>query len=191
MDCSSLKKLGLQLINSNYRPVSNLTFLSKLIKKCMWSQLNTHCLSYNLQPDYQSGYRPGYSCETSLLWLSNDILWSFERQSITSLTALDLSMAFNTVGPDVLLKTLTDKFGVTDWAMHWFEEYLQPCSFKVLINKSYSDEIDLKYSVPERKCCWGKYLQSMLQHTTWGHTRWLTAKWICWWPQCEMGIQGS
>ena len=62
-----IKKLGLQLINSNYRPVSNLTFLSKLIKKCICSQLNTHCLSYNLQPDHQSAYRPGYSCETSLL----------------------------------------------------------------------------------------------------------------------------
>ena len=60
-----LKKLGLQLINSNYGPVSNLKFLSKLIEKCMWLQLNEHCLSYNLQPDYQSSYREG-SCETSL-----------------------------------------------------------------------------------------------------------------------------
>ena len=70
-----LKKLGLQLINSNYMPVSNLKFLSKLIQKCMWSQLNEHCLSYNLQPDYQSAYREGYSCETSFLKLSNNILW--------------------------------------------------------------------------------------------------------------------
>ena len=46
-----LKKVGLQLINSNYRLVSNLTFISKLMEECMWQQVNTHCLSYNLQPE--------------------------------------------------------------------------------------------------------------------------------------------
>ena len=144
-----LKKLGLQLINSNYRPVSNLKFLSKLTEKCMWSQLNEHCLNYNLQPDYQSAYREGYSCETSLLKLSNDTLWSFETKGITSLTALDLSATFDMVDHQVLLKMLTDKFGVTDRALHWFEEYFQPRSFRVLTNKSYSKEIDLKYSIPQ------------------------------------------
>ena len=97
-----LKKLGLQLINSNYRPVGNLKLLSKLIEKCMWSQLYKHCLSYNLQPDYQSAYREGYSWETSFLKLSNDILWSFKRKGITSLKALDLSAAFNTVDHQVV-----------------------------------------------------------------------------------------
>ena len=106
-----LKKLGLQLINANYRPVSNLKFLSKLVKKCMWSQLSQHCLNYNLQPDYQSAYRGGYSGETSFLKLSNNILWSLEKKGITSLTALDLSAAFDTVDHQVLLKMLTDKFG--------------------------------------------------------------------------------
>ena len=115
----------------------------------MWSQLNEHCLSYNLQLDYQFAYREGYSCETSVLKLSNNILWSFERKEITSLTALDLSAAFETVDHQVLLKMLTDKFGVTDKVLHWFEEYLQPCSFSILINKSYSEEIDLEYSIPQ------------------------------------------
>ena len=48
-----------------------------------------------------------------LLKLSSDVLWSFERQSITSLTALDLHAVFDTVDHEVLLKTLTDMFGVT------------------------------------------------------------------------------
>ena len=103
----------------------------------MWQQVNTHCLSYNLQPDYQSAYRPSYSCETSLLRLSNDILWAFERQHIIALTVLDLSAAFDTVDHYVLLQTLTDKFGITDHALHWFEENLQPRSFKVLINNAF------------------------------------------------------
>ena len=73
-----LKKIGLQLINSNYRPVSSLTFISKLIEKCVWAQVNHHCQKFNLQPDYQSAYREDYSCETALLQVSNNILWSFE-----------------------------------------------------------------------------------------------------------------
>ena len=84
-----LKKIGLQLINSSYRLVSNLTFISKLIEKCTWEQVNIHCLTYNLQPDYQSAYGEHYSCETSLLKLSNSVLWAFECRNIMALTALD------------------------------------------------------------------------------------------------------
>ena len=144
-----LKKIGLELTNPNYRPVSNLTFISKLIEKCMWSQLNRHCLTYKLQPDYQSAYREHYSCKTALLKLSNDVLWAFERQEITALMALDLSAAFDTVNHKVLLQMLSDKFGISDHALHWFKEYLQSQLFKVLINNSFSKEIDLKYSVPQ------------------------------------------
>ena len=61
-----LKKLGLDLINPNYRPVSKLSFISKLIEKCMWEQVHSRCKEFNLQPDYQSAYREGYSCETAL-----------------------------------------------------------------------------------------------------------------------------
>ena len=51
----------------NYRPVSNLTFMSKVIEKCMLHQLKNHCDTYNLLPDYQSAYHENYSCETCLL----------------------------------------------------------------------------------------------------------------------------
>ena len=47
-----LKKIGLQLFNSNNRPESNLMFISNLIEKCMWSQIDNHCSKYDLQPDY-------------------------------------------------------------------------------------------------------------------------------------------
>ena len=64
-----------------------------------------------------------------------------------ALTTLDLSAAFDTVDHTVLLQTLTDKFSITDHALHRFEEYLQPRSFKVLINNSFSKGISPKYSV--------------------------------------------
>ena len=75
-----LKKLGLQLIKSNFRLVSNLSFISKIIERCMLLQLSDHCNNYSLQPDYQSAYREHYSCKTAVLKLSNDILWAMEKQ---------------------------------------------------------------------------------------------------------------
>ena len=69
-----LKNLGLELIHSNFRPVSNLTFMSKIIECCMLLQLSGHCREYDIQLDYQSVYREHYSCETALLQLSDNIL---------------------------------------------------------------------------------------------------------------------
>ena len=73
-----LKKLGLDLIKKNYRPVSNLPFLLKVVEKCVLSQFNRHCDDHELMPDFQSAYRKNYSTETSLIKLTNDILWGME-----------------------------------------------------------------------------------------------------------------
>ena len=150
--CPLLKKLGLALINQNYRPVSNLPFISKVIEKCMLLQVSQHCNDYKLQPDYQSAYRPDYSCETVILKLSNNILWGMEKQHVTSLTAMDLSAAFDTVNLDILLEILNHKYGITGKALKWFNSYLRPRSFKVIIDNIYSEEKDLTVSVPQGSC---------------------------------------
>ena len=128
-----LKCLGLQLILANFRPVSNLTFVSKVIERCMLLQLSQHCDNHNLQPDYQSAYREHYSCETAVLKVSNDILWAMESLAVTSLVALDLSAAFDTVDHDILLSILKNKYGIHTKALKWFNEYLRPRSFKVAV----------------------------------------------------------
>ena len=51
------KKSGLDLIYKNYRPVSNLSFLSKIIERAMLHQFNNHCDQHNLLPDFQSAHR--------------------------------------------------------------------------------------------------------------------------------------
>ena len=136
-----LKKSGLELIRPNYRPVSNLPFISKVVERGMLLQLSQHCDDFNLQPDYQSAYRADYSCETAVLKISNDILWAFEKQSVMSLVAIDLSAAFDTVDHAILLGILNNKFGITDQALKWFDSYLHPRSFKVVIdNKHHSKE---------------------------------------------------
>ena len=145
-----LKKLGLELINSNFHPVSNLPFLSKVIERCMLLQISHH--SNEHLPDYQSAYRENYSCETAILGISNDILWAMENQRITSLTAIDLSAAFDTVDHTILLAILSNKFGITGKALKWFDSYLCPRSFKVAVEGVYSKDKDLTVSVPQGSC---------------------------------------
>ena len=80
----------------NYRPVSNLSFLSKVLEKAVLKQF----------PEYQSAYRQGFSCKTALVKLTNDILWAMEHQKVTAMMAIDLSAAFDTVDHDILLEVL-------------------------------------------------------------------------------------
>ena len=175
-----LKKVGLQLIMSNFRPVSNLSFISKIIEKCMLLQLSHHCDNYSLQPDYQSAYREHYSCETAILKLSNDILWAMEKQHVTwPRVALDLSAAFDTVDHPTLLSVLKHKFSIEDKALQWFDQYLRPRSFKVTINGNYSSDKDLSVSVPQGSCAGANIFNLYCSPLHEVIPADLQAKWLC------------
>ena len=129
-----LKKPGLDLINKNYRPISNLPFISKLVEKCMLKQLQGHCENHDLLQDFQSAYHKHYSRETSLIKLTNDILWSMEKQQMTAIAILDLLVAFDTVDHEILLQILEQNFGFCGKALHWFKNNLRPQLFRVNIS---------------------------------------------------------
>ena len=99
-----LKKSGLVLAAKNYRPVSNLLFLSKVVEKCMLVHFNSHCEKNHLLPEHQSSYRKHYSCKTALVKMMDDILWAMENQHIMAVSAIDLSTAIDTVDHDILCK---------------------------------------------------------------------------------------
>ena len=90
--------------------------------------------------------------ETILVKMANDILWTMEDQCITMMVILDLSVAFDTVDHDILLKVLENQSGVTDTALSWFNNYLRSRSFKVCIGDEYSDSQKLSFGVPQGSC---------------------------------------
>ena len=141
------RKLGTTL--TNYRPVSNLHFISKIVEKVTLDQFTQHCNRNSLLPNYQSAYRQHHSCETSLVKLVNDILWTMEKQLVTVVVILDLSAAFDTVDHDLLLEVLESRFGIVGTARKWYTSYLKPRSFKVSIRSSTSQPRQLDYSVPQ------------------------------------------
>ena len=123
---------------SNYQPVSNLSFISKVVEKHALKQFNKQCDDHDLLPENQSAYGKHYSCETSLLRITNDILWNMENKLITAVTLLDLSAMFDTVNHDILLEVLYNKFGIDGNALKWYSNYLKPRRFKVNIKKAHS-----------------------------------------------------
>ena len=147
-----LKKVGLDLIFKNYRPVSNLKFLAKLVEKCMLLQVSEHCSLNSLLPLYQSAYRKYYSCETSLLKLADNLLNQMENQRVSVLVVMDLSAAFHTVDHKILFDVLSSQYGIEGKALTWFDTYLRPCFCQVDINGARSSIHSLAFSVPEGIC---------------------------------------
>ena len=83
----------------NYRPISNLSFLSKILEKIVAKRLNAHIEEHLLSNHVQSSYKRFHSTETALLKIHNDIICNMDNGKVTALTLLDLSAALDTIGP--------------------------------------------------------------------------------------------
>ena len=144
-----LKKSGLETVFKNYRPVSNLNFISKLLEAAVLTQLQDHLYSQKLLPQYQSSYRANFSTETLLVKLLDDILNGMESQEVTALVALDLSAAFDTVDLDLLLVIFKSCFGVDGTPLAWIKSYLDHRSFQVQVGTALSQSIEVPYAIPQ------------------------------------------
>ena len=145
---SLLKKIGLDLIDSNYRPVSNLSFISKLVEQAVMNEFNTHCEINGITPTHQSAYKQYHSCKTAMIKIVNDTLWAMKHKNITILVIIDLSAAYDTIDHKVLLEVLQKWFGVEGMALDWFQSYISSRFLKVNIGDVYSTSKELKFSVP-------------------------------------------
>ena len=96
----------------NYRPISNLSFLSKLVERCVSVQLTNYLNQNNLIPAHQSAYRSGHSTETALLKIYSDCVDAIDRGEVTLLGMLDMSAAFDTVDHGILLERLEKTQGI-------------------------------------------------------------------------------
>ena len=144
-----LKKEGLALLDNNFRPISNLAFVSKLIERCVAEQTSAHMTSNGLHEVLQSAYKMGHSTETALLRVHNDICMAMDNQQVTILVLLDLSAAFDTVDHAVLLKRLSERVGIRGMALKWFQSYLSGRTQRVSVKDALSEPSTLSCGVPQ------------------------------------------
>jgi hypothetical protein len=133
----------------NYRPVSNLPFLSKILEKVVLSQLADHLASSGMIEPFQSAYRADHSTETALLRVVNDLLTACDDGTVSILSLLDLSAAFDTLDHKILLKRLNVTFGISGVALEWFRSYLVGRSHVVQVSGISSNQAESMYGVPQ------------------------------------------
>ena len=130
----SLKKPNLDIAYKNFRPVSNLAYISKLSERASVHQFTEHLTVIERHSLLQSAYKPLHSTETALLKVKNDILMSMNQQHVTLLVLLDLSAAFDTIHHDKLIQRLESDCGVAGNALSWFRSYLSDRFQRVSVN---------------------------------------------------------
>ena len=140
LDCNNLK---------NYRPISNLSFVGKLIERVVLKRLNDHLKENNLNIPEQSGYKTTFSTETLLVRVVNDLLIASSESKATVVLLLDLSAAFDTVDHSKLLTILKKELGITGIAWEWFKSFLTGRCQKIKVANEESYEVIIKFGVPQ------------------------------------------
>jgi hypothetical protein len=150
-----LKKASLNKeLFKNYRPVSNLSFVSKVLEKHVDKHLSDFAEMNNLTETFQSAYSPFHSTETALLRVQSDLLMSVDTTGAAVLVLLDLSAAFDTIDHNILLDRLNVTFGIKDRALDWIRSYLTDRCQRVTIQDHKSTPQYLLYGVPQGSV-WG------------------------------------
>lgn len=145
-----LKKPGLNPdVLNNFRPISNLPFLSKILERTVASQIKTHLTNNALYEQFQSGFRTHHSTETALLKVTNDLLLSSDSGLLSILILLDLTAAFDTINHSILLSRLKSLLHITDDALTWLTSYLTDRKQFVFINNCSSSTAPLSQGVPQ------------------------------------------
>lgn len=144
-----LKKPSLDAeVLANYRPVSNVTFLSKVLERVVASRLKSFFVENSHYEKYQSAYREFHSTESALLKIREDIITSIGNRKAVLLVLLDLSSAFDTINHDKLICILRRQ-GIRGVVLDWFSSYLSNRKQRVVCTGATSSAFPLKTGVPQ------------------------------------------
>ena len=141
-------KSGDDMVFSNYRPVSVLPVLSKILERLMYNRLILYINRYGLLYEYQFGFQKGKSTHMALITLIDKISEALDQGELVIGIFLDFSKAFDTVDHGILLQKL-ELYGVQDIALKWFDSYLSNRSQYVTYNNVKSDKENVKCGVPQ------------------------------------------
>jgi hypothetical protein len=134
---------------SNYRPVSNLPFISKILEKVVAAQVTTYINKNKMLSKLQSAYRKFHSTETGLLRITSDLILANESGKLALISFLDMSAAFDTINHKFLIKRLETSFGIQGLPIKWLESYLSERSQSITTSGGNSPFTPLESGVPQ------------------------------------------
>ena len=145
-----LKKHGLSTQElSNYRPISNIHFISKVMEKAVAAQIQDFLALNNLNAPTQSAYRRHHSVETALVLVQNDILQALDCHEEVIIVLLDFTAAFDTIDHQILLKRLPMRFGISGNVLKWLTSYVSDRQHVVKVENTTSSPVADMHGIPQ------------------------------------------
>ena len=142
---------------SNYRPISLLLTLSKILEKVMYTRTYKFLSDTDQIFGSQYGFRTKHSCHNAIGELLGNIVKNQELGNYTIAFFLDLSKAFDTLKHEILLNKL-EIYGIRGLCLNWFKSYLSnrklqvKCKVDITGNVKYSDTYNVDYGTPQGSC---------------------------------------
>ena len=137
-----------QLNCSNYRPISLLSNIDKILERIMYNRLYKFLETNNLIYSLQFGFRQKHSTSHSLIHLTDKIREQLDKGKFACGIFVDFQKAFDTVDHHILLQKL-NYYGISGLANNWFSSYLQNRTQFVSINSFDSNVNAIYCSVPQ------------------------------------------
>ena len=133
----------------SYRPISNLSFMSKVIERVIFRQLVVYLDSNNLIPKFQSGFRKHHSTESATLRVLSDIYSAIDNGKVALLALLDVSVVFDTVNHDILMDRLTQSFGLAGNAFDWLASFITGRTYVVRFGGTTTPPRKVRSGIPQ------------------------------------------
>ena len=156
-DVVPLYKSKEHYLETNYRPISLLTTISKILEKIVYCRVYTFLQNTGQLYENQYGFRASHSCEHAIGQVVNGIIKGMENKLNSACVLLDLSKAFDTIEHDIMLKKL-EIYGIHGNALTWFKSYLTGRKLRVKCRTvsstsiQTSREYNVEYGTPQGSC---------------------------------------
>ena len=141
-------KKGDKSICANYRPISILSNISKILERAMYNRIELFLNEFNLIYENQFGFRKKHSTEHALTAIIEQIRANLDNKTFSAAVFIDLEKAFDTVNHSILLKKL-NHYGITNIANRWLGSYLSNRMQNVSLNGVSSENEPISCGVPQ------------------------------------------
>ena len=143
-----IHKKGATDNKGNYRPISVLSALSKILERHVHDSLYAYLMARNLLHGSQSGFRTQHSCETALNYMVHKWALAIDKGLVNGVVLLDLRKAFDLVNHTVLLEKMAI-YGCSQQSMQWFTSYLSERQQFVQFKGKLSQQADIQTGIPQ------------------------------------------